>query len=76
VSVTPTVTPIVKKVNPWLSGSGVYDLLEPEVKKVTDSFKNRAPVVGEQCKLLKGWGDKKKSLLMDGYVYPNDHYKV
>ena len=31
--------PVVKpKGNPWLRKNGVYDLLDPEVKRITDAF--------------------------------------
>lgn len=46
--------------------SGVYDLLDPEVKRVTDAF--NAKKVESKCSLLKGWNDKKKELLRDNYI--------
>jgi hypothetical protein len=58
---------LVKKVNPWLSGNGVYDLHDPEINRVVSAF-NAKTTKTDKCSLLTGWHDTKYGLLSDGYV--------
>ena len=70
----PTTTP-AKKFNPWLREGGTYDLLDPEVKQITDAFYENGSGMNK-CPLLSGWHSRKKALLMDGYVQGNEVYKA
>ena len=59
-------TPLVKKVNPWLS-AGVYDLPDSEWEEVYAAYDSKRSV-DERCSLLQGYHAKKQERLMDGYI--------
>ena len=67
--------PVVREANPWLFKTGVHDLNDEEVTRLTNAF-NKSATKGTKCSLLMGWKDRKTELLGKGFRQSNEISEV